>query len=803
MMVMMLSRRMRQAVCLSAALLAAACGGDKMVGPNDAAQPLPSGVAPATAPFRLGVEFGGSRSVGQLVQVSVVTEGQVPEGLIGLQGFLRYDAAKLTYEGVDAAHGGYVAVNDQVAGELRASAVALPQLKRDAMVFVFRVKSADFASGLRFELEEASTKDNRVFTNAGAVGTREVQLASVATPSKPTLAEWNSILERQGYNTQVRNAARPGDGTIYGDVNLSGGVSIADVTYLGNVAVAGFPLLDPAANRDGALAGNIRPVNNADGIEVGQGDPCPPGVVCTGTAPNFRQTAQGVISTADVGQVLLSTVQAVAVVGQAIPKVVATSGTVAIAENVYNVPAVATVAGNGFAVGDSVCGAAGGVQMPLRWTRGNLYRLDGVVQVGGGCTLRIESGVTVAGNTAINPNALYIQRDGRIFAEGTSTAPIVFTCTGTKNKGCWGGVAIAGNAPVNLQQTGIPTAPAIPGRNPTAGGLTRALEGPVPLSYGGDNPTDNSGVMRYVRIEYAGFIVGTNNELNGLTVGGVGSGTTIEYVQIHGGLDDGYEMFGGTVNARYLLLTANQDDDFDWAFGWQGSAQFVIGQKDSLDGDTGFEGDNSEGTGATFNETPRTNGPIYNFTMVAKLTPAGTGTRGVNTPSSLLNIRRGNWSQLANIVGLGWPNVIDLDDAATCTNAATDPEIRNSHVGLYTNLVRSDAEAEPTTCFRGNAVAPWTETAWFNDAAVNNTDRGAGAALQADLIRPFDVQAPDFRPVPGSTLAAQAASAPPAGNTFIVATSYIGAVEPATPTTLNNIPWYAGWTRGWTTALVP
>jgi hypothetical protein len=403
------------------------------------------------------------------------------------------------------------------------------------------------------------------------------------------------------------------------------------------------------------------------------------------------------------------------------------------------------------------------------------------------------------------------------------------TCTQSGNaaagrfKGCWGGVAIVGSAPINFGGTLLPAAPAIAGRNGSGGGLQRLLEGtggqPVgggtqidSLLFGGANPDDNSGVLRYVRSEYAGRVLtalGSNNELNGFTLGGVGRGTTIEFIQSHAGLDDGFELFGGTVNVRYYYGTANSDDDFDWSFGWQGSAQFLIVQKDSLDGDKGFEGDNSEGSGCTtagctgsaasFNETPRTNGPIYNATFIGKLTPANSGSpvtaNGVN---DMAHIRRGNNSQIANVIAIGWRSMLDLDDAPTCSNTATDPEIRNSALGGY--VVLGNGDSGDPVCFRGA-----TEVAVLTNASVNNISDAAVNTYASQLgtgRSPFDVQAPDFRPRAGTTLATTAASAPPASNTFIQTTSYIGAVEPASLTP-NNLAWYMGWTRGWTTSSAP
>jgi len=356
---------------------------------------------------------------------------------------------------------------------------------------------------------------------------------------------------------------------------------------------------------------------------------------------------------------------------------------------------------------------------------------------------------------------------------------------------------VLGNAPVNEQGAGAGPAITDPVRNPSGTGNTRIIEGTTDEVFGGANPTDNSGVLRFVIIEYGGFIIGANNELNNLTLGGVGSGTTIEYVQVHGGLDDGYELFGGNVNARYLYITGNSDDGFDWSFGWQGAAQFVIIQQDSLDAEKGWEGDNTESSG-TYGNTPRTNGPLYNFTAVGTLYPASTSGNPGNNVNDAFHIRRGNGSQVANSIVIGFPFILDLDDAATCSNAPTDPEVRNSYLGGFSSALGNTDTGDPA-CFRGS-----DEAAVLQNAAVSNTIVPDIATAQLVLRRGFDLLAPDFRPRENAQ-GLPTPAAPPAVNpgSFIVATTYVGAVEPEAGTTRNNLPWYAGWTRRWQNATTP
>src|SRR4028119_503940 len=169
------------------------------------------------------------------------------------------------------------------------------------------------------------------------------------------------------------------------------------------------------------------------------------------------------------------------------------------------------------------------------WTNNNIYLLNGIVYVNSGVTLTIEPGTIIKGSFA-NQGALVIRQGGRINAAGTPTQPIVFTSekpAGMRQPGDWGGLIICGNAPTN--RTGNPT-----------------IEGGTQATYGGTNPADNSGVLQYVRIEYPGIPFLPGNEINGLTLGGVGSGTTIDHIQVTASGDDSFEWFGGTVNAKYL-----------------------------------------------------------------------------------------------------------------------------------------------------------------------------------------------------------------------------------------------------------
>lgn len=189
------------------------------------------------------------------------------------------------------------------------------------------------------------------------------------------------------------------------------------------------------------------------------------------------------------------------------------------------------------------------------------YLLRGFVTVERGATLTIEPGTIIYGEKETK-GSLIIKRGGKIYANGTKDRPIVFTSAqpvGQRAAGDWGGVIILGEAPINVP------------------GGTAVIEGGLGDDgiYGGNNPDDSSGVFRYVRIEFPGIPYQPDNEINGLTLGGVGRKTLIEYVQVSYSGDDSFEWFGGNVNARYLVAYKGLDDDFDTDFGWSGKVQFA------------------------------------------------------------------------------------------------------------------------------------------------------------------------------------------------------------------------------------
>lgn len=224
---------------------------------------------------------------------------------------------------------------------------------------------------------------------------------------------------------------------------------------------------------------------------------------------------------------------------------------------------------------------------------GYTYKLDKGYHVKSGGNLIIQKGVTIeAQENSDDSDYILIEQGGRITAEGTKEQPVIMTSK-TKVPGAWGGVHICGKAPINLN-----------------GGSGKSEIGDA--NYGGNVANDNSGIMRYVRLEYTGFAFNPDKESNGLTMYGVGSGTTIEYIQVYKGADDGFEWFGGTVNSKYLVSTGSEDDSFDWTEGWIGKGQFWVAVQ-GVDGDCLIEADNLKDNNMN---TPISSPTIANLTLI-------------------------------------------------------------------------------------------------------------------------------------------------------------------------------------------
>ncbi len=386
----------------------------------------------------------------------------------------------------------------------------------------------------------------------------------------------------------------------------------------------------------------------------------------------------------------------------------------------------------------------------------NDYMLQGLVVVKAGATLTIEKGTVVKGE-AQSKAILLVEAGAKLIAEGTESEPIVFTSQAApadRRPGDWGGLVILGKAPVN-----------VPGGKGNVEGILKTVSG---TQYGGTDPDDSSGVLRYVRVEYAGVILAQDNEVNGVTFGGVGRGTKVDHVQVRQALDDCFEFFGGTVDAKYLACQGNEDDGFDWDNGYSGRLQFLVLQQSPghVGEDNGFEGDNdAQGSG----NVPLSNPTIYNASLFGKNNDAD------NVQYGLL-LRKNTRATLKNLLVAGFESSIDVRDTSTrdgvTQNALT---LTNSLFWNTKNAAVLENLAYPET---GEAApnkdndGAFDEIAWLKTPASKNTWN-----VDPAISAPYDQEKPVFGPAKALT---ETAAAPPADGFFDDKAAYVGAFKDAT-----------------------
>ena len=410
-----------------------------------------------------------------------------------------------------------------------------------------------------------------------------------------------------------------------------------------------------------------------------------------------------------------------------------------------------------------VVNVSGEITANTTWTNSNVYFMQGFVYVKNNATLTIEPGTIIKGDKGTK-GTLIITRGAKIIADGTPQLPIVFTSNqpaGERTYGDWGGLIICGKAPVNKPGS----------QGEIEGGVNNAAGDAF---YGGTDANDNSGVLRYVRIEFPGIAFTDNNEINGLTCGGVGAGTTIEHVQVSYSGDDSFEFFGGNVNAKYLIAYRGWDDDFDTDFGYSGKIQFAVSLRDpeiaDQSGSNGFESDN-DGSG-TYN-APFTQPIFSNVTVVGPVTDAA------NTINSNYkrgaHIRRNSRCSIYNSVIMGYPTGLLLDGAASQTAASGDTlQIRN------TTFVTTD----PTKTLTVETGGTYNVASWYNTASYSN--QTANTIASQLLSNPQNLDFPDFRPLTGSPLLSGADfNNSRLDANFFQATTYRGA--------FGSADWTAGW----------
>lgn len=287
------------------------------------------------------------------------------------------------------------------------------------------------------------------------------------------------------------------------------------------------------------------------------------------------------------------------------------------------------------------------------------YKLSGGLHVKSGATLHIAEGVTIEAIDDAVVDYILVEQGGKIDAQGTASKPIVMTSE-LKKPGAWGGIHICGRAHTNAG----------------AGVLSEIGNAP----YGGSDDADNSGTLRYIRLEYTGFAFDEEHEANGVSFYGVGNGTTVEYLQAYKGSDDGFEFFGGSVDVKHMVSTSCSDDSFDWTEGWNGRGQFLVAYQEAssslgYDCDCLMECDNNGNNAAA---TPVAHPVLSNVTLVGN----GSDTQGVR-------LRAGTQVELYNAIVTGKGKCI------TTETSETDAALKNGtskleYIAMSTELVPKD-----------------------------------------------------------------------------------------------------------------
>lgn len=338
------------------------------------------------------------------------------------------------------------------------------------------------------------------------------------------------------------------------------------------------------------------------------------------------------------------------------------------------------------------------------WTTGKTYYITGLIYVRNNATLTIQPGVVVKGVYTNSGTALIVTKGSKLNAIGTASSPIVFTSAKTvaegRQPGDWGGIVLLGKAGFNINN----------GVNNIEG-----ITSSVNTEYGGGSSpvnNDSSGTLKYVRIEFGGFVFSPNNEINGLTMGAVGNGTTIDYVQVSYANDDAFEWFGGSVNCKHLVAFRNLDDDFDADNGYKGAVQYVLGIKDpaladnpSVSTSEGFEVDNNAAGTTVSSPLDNTSAIFTNVTMIG---PAVRATLSPTTSLAsgherALRLRRACQIKIYNSIFMDFKNnFVFIDGSATVTNA------NNGLLKFKNNIIAGTANSSFT-----GGINPTSLNSWF------------------------------------------------------------------------------------------
>lgn len=409
-------------------------------------------------------------------------------------------------------------------------------------------------------------------------------------------------------------------------------------------------------------------------------------------------------------------------------------------------------------IGNNTNKVEGSQASDYTFTSDKQWLLQGFVYVEDGATLNIEPGTIIKGDKN-SKGTVIIKRGAKINAVGTSSQPIVFTSNqpvGSRDYGDWGGIILCGRA------------------NNNQPGGEAIIEGGPDAYYGGGsspNDADNSGIMQYVRIEFPGIALQPNQEINGLSLGAVGSGTTIDHIQVSYSGDDSYEWFGGDVNMKNIVAFRGWDDEFDTDNGFRGKVQFALSISDPAiadqSGSNGFESDN-DASGST--SSPYTMPIFSNVTFFGPYAVSG-GTPDTQYKRAA-HIRRNSRLNAYNTVFAGYPTGILLDGSLTETDAA------NNDLQIHGSIVAGCPSALETVAGSTFDIDNWFNTSgWDNSVLTNISDLGHST--------PLTMTAPSLLPNVGSPLLSGADFTGHASDPFFQQVSFRGAFG------TDN------WTNGW------
>jgi len=399
------------------------------------------------------------------------------------------------------------------------------------------------------------------------------------------------------------------------------------------------------------------------------------------------------------------------------------------------------------------------------WTRDRHYHISGTILVRDGATLTIEPGTIITGEPGSQPpSVLVVSTDGRIVADGTRSRPIIFTSAqpfGQRRPQDWGGIIMLGLAPINVQ------------------GGTSQIEGLTPSPetiFGGTRANHDCGIMRYVRIEYAGSILGANNEVNGLTTGGCGTRTVIDHVQVHLGLDDAFEFFGGTHDAKYIVASYMIDDGIDLDFGYNGRIQHAVVLAGPATTGTN-NGAEIDGNGNQPNNQPYTEPRWYNVTMVGNDSSASNQNE---TDVAGIYIRRGTGGHYRNTLIYNWRQAaLSTSSNAAQGFATLEPRIASGNLSVDGLLMWENGNGRSND-LEGQVLDRMRPL-------LTNTNASKRVAYSDPMLRrPFDFSDPDFRALAASLVRGAMWIAPPDDGFFDQWANYIGA--------FGDFDWTEEWT---------